>query len=41
MRVSGTVRNVGYTFVRPAEAGRRDGADTDAEEARSRLRTPR
>src|SRR5918996_6614514 len=27
----GTVRNVGYKFVRPAEAGRRDGADTDAE----------
>jgi DNA-binding response OmpR family regulator len=33
----GTVRNVGYKFVRPADAGRRDEDRTDAEEARARL----
>jgi DNA-binding response OmpR family regulator len=37
----GTVRNVGYKFVRPAEAGRRDAADTDEEKAGSRLPMPR
>ena len=26
----GTVRNVGYKFVRPAELGRREGADAPA-----------
>jgi DNA-binding response OmpR family regulator len=35
----GTVRNVGYKFVRPAETGRRESAD--AEEVAGRVRAPR
>ena len=35
----GTVRNVGYKFVRPADSGRRDSADT--EDATERLPAPR
>jgi DNA-binding response OmpR family regulator len=35
----GTVRNVGYKFVRPADTGRREGAD--AQDAAPRLHAPR
>jgi DNA-binding response OmpR family regulator len=35
----GTVRNVGYKIVRPAETGRRESAD--AEEVAGRVRAPR
>jgi DNA-binding response OmpR family regulator len=36
----GTVRNVGYKFVRPAEGSRRDSG-SDAEEAAARMKAPR
>ena len=35
----GTVRNVGYKFVRPAESGRRESAD--AEDGAAQLKVPR
>jgi DNA-binding response OmpR family regulator len=37
----GTVRNVGYKFVRPAEGNRRDSTSADAEEAAARINAPR
>jgi DNA-binding response OmpR family regulator len=40
----GTVRNVGYKFVRPADSGRREGTGREAQDAgeqRSQLRAPR
>ena len=37
----GTVRNVGYKFVRPAEGNRRDTSSSHAEEAAARINAPR
>lgn len=37
----GTVRNVGYKFVRPAEANRRDSSGAGAAEAAARIDAPR
>jgi len=37
----GTVRNVGYKFVRPSEGGRRDDTDVEADAGRRRLTSDR
>jgi len=37
----GTVRNVGYKFVRPAEGNRRDTSGADVEDTAARINAPR